>query len=353
MIVPAFSDILAARERLAGKAVRTPLLAAPLLSERLGATVFLKPECLQRTGSFKFRGAWNAVNALGSRAARGVVACSSGNHAQGLAEAARLAGIRCVIVMPADAPALKRRRTERSGARVVTYDRMSEDRDAIAQAICAEEGMAFVHPFNDPYVVAGQGTVGLEIADDVAALGAAPDIVLVPCSGGGLAAGVALAVTERFPRAAIYTAEPAGFDDYARSLAAGAPQTNEAVSGSVCDALLAPAPGAIGWAINKERLAGGVTASDAEALTALGFAFDEARLVVEPGGAVGLGALLAGRLPVAGRTVVVVLSGGNVADATLAEGLAAYRSGAEPGSGSAPESSSRNNRSSSIASSAG
>ena len=326
MASPTFADILTARDRLAGHAIRTPLLAAPTLSERLGARVYVKPECLQRTGSFKFRGAWNAVQALGAAARNGVVACSSGNHAQGVAEAARLAGVPATIVMPEDAPLPKRQRTERSGARLVLYDRVREDRDAIAGAIAEQEGLAFVHPFNDANVIAGQGTVGLEIAEDCAALGIAPDVVVVPCSGGGLSAGIALAVTERFPATAIYSAEPERFDEYARSLASGTPQRNAALSGSVCDALLAPAPGAIGWEINRKRLAGGVAASDAEALYAVGFAYDELRLVVEPGGAVGLAALLAGRLGVAGRTVAIVLSGGNIGDATLADALATYRS---------------------------
>jgi threonine dehydratase len=325
MNLPAYTDILAARDRLAGHAVRTPLLFSPLLSERVGGRVYLKPECLQRTGSFKFRGGWNAVQALGAAAARGVVACSSGNHAQGLAEAARLAGIRCVIVMPADAPVLKRERTARSGAELVLYDRVREDRDAIAGAIAEEQGLAFVHPFDNPHVMAGQGTVGLEIAADCQQLGFTPDAVFVPCSGGGLAAGVALAVLETFPDAQIHVAEPAGFDDYGRSLRDGAPQRNTALAGSISDALLAPAPGKLTWAVNKDRLAGGVAASDAEALHAVGFAFDELRLVVEPGGAVGLAALLAGRIEAAGRTTVVVLSGGNVADHVMAEALRAYR----------------------------
>jgi len=326
-IAPDFEDVLAARERLTGAAVRTPLLAAPLLSERLGARVYLKPECLQRTGSFKFRGAWNAVQALGPAARKGVVACSSGNHAQGVAEAARLAGVPATIVMPKDAPAPKRVRTERSGARVILYDRDREDREAIAARLAEAEGLAFVHPFEDRNVIAGQGTVGLEIADDCVALGVAPEIVLVPCSGGGLSAGVSLALTERFPDAAVYVAEPAGFDDYGRSLASGTLQRNAALSGSVCDALLSPAPGSVGWQINSRRLAGGVAATDSEALFAVGFAFDELRLVVEPGGAVALAALLAGRLQVANRTVVVVLSGGNIADATLTDALRVYRSG--------------------------
>jgi threonine dehydratase len=325
--IPTFDDILAARDRIAGEAVRTPLLWSPLLSERLRAPVFLKPECLQRTGSFKFRGAWNAVQALGPAAKeKGVVAVSSGNHAQGVAEAARLVGAPATIVMPSDAPVPKRRRTERSGARVVLYDRATEDRDAVVARVVEETGGAFVHPYDDPFVIAGQGTVGLEIAEDCAARGVEPDIVLAQCSGGGLAAGVSLAVTERFPAVEVYAAEPEGFDDYARSLQAGTPQRNERQAGSICDALLAPQPGAIGWEVNKRRLAGAVVASDAEALVAVGLCFDELRLVVEPGGAVGLAALLAGRLDIRGRTVVVVLSGGNIGDAVLAEALSAYRS---------------------------
>jgi threonine dehydratase len=257
------------------------------------------------------------------------VAVSSGNHAQGVADVARLFGVAATIVMPADAPAPKRMRTERSGARVVAYDRATEDRDSVVARVAAEVGGAFVHPFNDPAVIAGQGTVGLEIAEDCERLGISPEAVVVPCSGGGLAAGVSLAISERFPRARIYTAEPTGFDDYARSLAAGSPQRNARPAGSVCDALLAPAPGEIGWAVNRERLAGGLVASDPEALAAVGFAFDELRLVVEPGGAVGLAALLSRRLDVAGRTVVVVLSGGNIGDEMLKAALDAYRSAGE------------------------
>ena len=328
---PAPAAVAAAQTRIAGQAVRTPLLYSPVLSERTGGKVFLKPECLQRTGSFKFRGAWNAVQALGGAAAGGVIAVSSGNHAQGVAEAARLAGIRSVIVMPADAPAPKRRRTERSGARVITYDRATEDRDEVVARLAADDrSLAFIHPFNDPLVIAGQGTVGLEIVDDSVALGVTPDIVLVPCSGGGLAAGVGLAVTERFSHAEVYTAEPREFDDMRRSLQTGTLQRNTKMAGSLCDALLAPSPGATGWQINRERLAGGLAVTDPEALYAVGFAFDELRLVVEPGGAVGLAALLCGHVEVAGRTVVVVLSGGNIGDEILAEALRTYRSAADP-----------------------
>ena len=328
--IPTFDDIRAAAARIADHAVRTPLLVSKPLSERLSAQIYLKPECLQRTGSFKFRGAWNAVRMLVSDSRKGVVACSSGNHAQGVAEAARLAEIPAVIVMPHDAPALKRERTQRSGARVVGYDRLREDREAIARRLAEDEGLQFIHPYDDPGVIAGQGTVGLEIAEDCAALGMAPDVVVVPCSGGGLTAGVSLAVIERFPDASVYTAEPAGFDDYARSLAAGARRRNADQGGSVCDALLSPEPGAIGWEINRSRLAGGLVAIDEEALYAVGFAFDEQRLVVEPGGAVGLAALLAGRIDVSGRTAVIVLSGGNIDDAMLARALAVYRSSGAP-----------------------
>jgi threonine dehydratase len=330
--VPTIADVEKAAQRIAGEAVRTPLLYAPFLSERLSARVYLKPECLQRTGSFKFRGAYNALAALApAERAKGVIAVSSGNHAQGVAEAARLFGVPATIVMPADAPLPKRQRTERSGARVVAYDRATEDRESLVVRLAEELGAVLVHPFNDPFVIAGQGTVGLEIAADCAALGITPEITIVPASGGGLAAGIALAVTDRFPKAAIYTAEPEGFDDYARSLRSGTPERNPSQAGSIADALLAPAPGAIGWAMNYGRLAGGLVASDAEALVAIGCAFDELRLVVEPGGAMGLAALLAGRLPVAGRTVVIVLSGGNIGDATLADGLAAYRVAAAGG----------------------
>jgi threonine dehydratase len=323
-----FDDIVTAAARISAEAVRTPLLVAPMLSEHLSARVFVKPESLQRTGSFKFRGAYNALASLDETVRRrGVVAVSSGNHAQGVAEAARLFGVPATIVMPADAPLPKRQRTERSGARVVAYDRASEDRDAVVRCVVEEVGGSFVHPFNDARVIAGQGTVGLEIAEHCAKLGIVPDIVIAPCSGGGLAAGVALAVTQRFADARVYTAEPENFDDYARSLAAGSRQKNARQAGSICDALLAPEPGPIGWEINRKLLAGGVVASDAGALDAVGFAFDELRLVVEPGGAVGLAALLNGQLDVAGRTVVVLLSGGNVDDATLSKAVAIYRSG--------------------------
>ncbi|PTW58719.1 L-threonine ammonia-lyase [Breoghania corrubedonensis] len=314
--------VRAARERIRGHAIVTPLLEFPFLNERTGGRILIKPECLQVTGSFKFRGAFNRLSMIpqGERS-RGVVACSSGNHAQGVAEAARLLGMAATIVMPADAPALKMERTARSGATIVRYDREKEDREAIAREIETRTGATFVHPYDDPGVIAGQGTIGLEIAEQAAAMGLAPEAVLVCCSGGGLTAGTALGLEETLPRAMIHPVEPEGFDDYTRSLEAGERLSNTAVGGSVCDALMAPSPGEINFAINLRRGARGLTVSDKEALDAVAFAFQELKLVVEPGGAVALAAALCGRVETRGRTIAVVLSGGNIDTAMLARAL--------------------------------
>lgn len=320
--LPTYDDVLAAAVRIEGEAVRTPLLHSPALDALTGARVFLKPECLQRTGSFKFRGAFNAVSKIPPEARRGgVVACSSGNHAQGVAAAAAIHGLAATIVMPSDAPAIKRERTEAHGAEVVTYDRASEDRDALTERIAAEKGAVLVHPFENADVIAGQGTVGLEIVEDLRARGLVPDVVLVCCGGGGLTAGVALAVKTEVPGAAVYTVEPEGFDDQARSFASGEIQRNARTAGSLCDALLTPMPGRIGFAINRERIARGLTVSDAEALAAVGWAARELKLVLEPGGAVALAAVLSGKLDLAGKVVAVVLSGGNVDPAILARAV--------------------------------
>jgi threonine dehydratase len=307
------ADIDAAARVLAAFAVRTPLLSPPVLNERVGTRVFLKPEMLQRTGSFKFRGAFNKLSSipLSSRAG-GVVAFSSGNHAQGVAAAAQILKMQATIVMPSDAPLSKRERTKAFGAEVVLYDRDREDREAIAADIAGKRGATLVRPYDDPLVIAGQGTVGREIAEDLAALGVAPDIVVAPASGGGLVAGVATAIKARYPQAEVMSAEPEGFDDHARSLRAGKREPHRAEGRTICDALMASIPGEITFAINSKLLAKGVTASDAEVSTAVGFAFRELKLVVEPGGAVGLAALLAGRIDVSGKNVVIVLSGGNV-----------------------------------------
>ncbi len=321
--LPTIADVHRAAERIAGHAVRTPLISNPFLDEQVGGRVLLKCETLQRTGAFKFRGAYNALAALGRETrSRGVVAVSSGNHAQGVAEAARLFGVRAAIVMPADAPEIKRLRTERSGGRIVAYDRASQDRDAVVDQYIAEHGGTLIHPFDNPNVIAGQGTAGLEIAADCAAAGVTPDAVLIPTSGGGLSAGIGLAVRDWSHETEIVLVEPEGFDDYRRSLAAGEIVANQRSAGSVCDALLINRPGKLSFAINRAHGAYGVAVSDAEALAAVAFAFRELKLVVEPGGAVALAAVLAGRVDVRDRTLVVVLSGGNIDLPVLAEALA-------------------------------
>jgi len=311
------ADIDAAAAVLAPYAMRTPLLSSPALDERVGTRVFLKPEMLQRTGSFKFRGAFNKMSSIPESArGGGVVAFSSGNHAQGVAAAARILNMPATIVMPADAPLSKRERTKAYGAEVVLYDRDREDREAIARDIAGPRGATLVRPYDDPFVIAGQGTVGREICEDMAALGLAPDIVVAPASGGGLVAGVATAVKARYPEAMVMSAEPEAFDDHARSLRAGKREPHASKGRTICDALMASIPGELTFAINSRLLSQGITASDEEVGAAVAFAFRELKLVVEPGGAVGLAALLAGHIEAAGKTVVIVLSGGNV-DADL------------------------------------
>jgi threonine dehydratase len=307
------SDVDAAARVIAPFAVRTPLLSPPALNERVGTRVFLKPELLQRTGSFKFRGAFNKLSSI-PQAARGggVVAFSSGNHAQGVAAAAQILKMQATIVMPADAPLSKRERTKAHGAEVVLYDRDREDREAIAGEIARKRGATLVRPYDDPLVIAGQGTVGLEIAEDMAAQDLTPDIVVAPASGGGLVAGIATAIKARYPQAMLMSAEPESFDDHARSLRAGKRVPHPAEGRTICDALMASIPGELTFAINSRLLSQGVTASDAEVGEAVRFAFRELKLVVEPGGAVGLAALLAGRIDAKARNVVIVLSGGNV-----------------------------------------
>jgi threonine dehydratase len=311
--LPTYADVLAARERIAPFAVKTPLLTHPALDARVGGRVLIKAETLQRVGAFKFRGAYNKIAQIDrARHPGGVVACSSGNHAQGVAAAATLCGLASLIVMPADAPAIKIARTRSFGAEVVTYDRLKEDRDAIAWRLCNERQAAFVPPFDDPDVIAGQGTVGLELMDQARAMGGDPDTVLVPCSGGGLVSGIAIAVEHASPATAVMCVEPEEFDDFARSLRSGRREKNAALGGSICDALQVPTPGELTFAIARERLASGLVVSDEEVRAAVRFAFAELKLVVEPGGAVALAAVLAGRVATAERTLGVVLSGANV-----------------------------------------
>ena len=311
--LPTVADVEAAAKKLAGVAIRTPLVSSPVLDERLGARVFLKCETLQRTGSFKFRGAYNKISSIPpDRKANGVVAYSSGNHAQGVAHAAALCKMPAVIVMPSDAPAAKRERTAALGAEVVLYDRDKEDRAAIARRITGERGAVLVPPFDDPLIIAGQGTAGREICEDMDRLGIKPDIAVVGASGGGLIAGIAIAMKARVPDVMFYSAEPEGFDDTLRSFASGQREKNPRMSGTICDALMTEAPGVVTWEINRRLVGQGVAASDAEVGRAVAFAFRELKLVVEPGGAIGLAALLAGKLDIKGKVVVAVLSGGNV-----------------------------------------
>jgi threonine dehydratase len=315
--LPTAADVDAAAERLGGVALRTPLIASPVLDAVTGGRVFLKAETLQRTGSFKFRGAFNKLSSIPEdKRSGGVVAFSSGNHAQGVAAAAKLLNMQATIVMPQDAPALKRERTKSYGAEVVLYDRDREDREAIASEIAARSGATIVPPYDDAYVIAGQGTAGREISEDMAARGLEPDIVVAPASGGGLIAGVATAVKARFPQAKLIVAEPEGYDDHAASLRAGHREAHHAHGRTICDALMAQMPGKITFAINSRLLSGAVTASDAEVAAAVSFAYRELKLVAEPGGAVGLAALLAGHIDARGKIIVIVLSGGNV-DADL------------------------------------
>jgi threonine dehydratase len=318
--LPTYEDVLAARTRIAPHAVVTPLLTHPALDAATGGRILLKAESLQRVGAFKFRGAYNKIVQVDKAAfPGGIVACSSGNHAQGVAAAATLCGLKSAIVMPADAPRLKAQRTRAFGGEVVFYDREREDRDAIAARLCEERKAAFVPPYDDPDVIAGQGTVGLELMQQAKVLGVTPEAVLVCCSGGGLVSGIALAVKAANPETEVRTVEPAGFDDMARSLASGKRERNAAMTGSICDALLQPTPGEITFAIARANLAPGLVVTDDEARAAVRFAFNELKLVVEPGGAVALAAILSGRLPVKGRIVAAVLSGGNIDPAMMAE----------------------------------
>lgn len=323
--LPTAADVEDAALALEGVAVRTPLLRCDALDEATGGKVFLKPEMLQRTGSFKFRGAYNRISRLTAEERKGgVVAFSSGNHAQGVALAAKLAGVRAAIVMPNDAPKVKQERTKGHGAEVILYDRATEDRDAIARKLAAERGAVVVPPFDDFHVIAGQGTIGFEVTEDLANLDLAPDIVTMPASGGGLAAGIALSVKALHPGARVVTAEPELFDDHARSFKSGRREKNERLTGSICDALLMADPGRLTFEITKTLCGEGVSASDEDVLAAMAFAFRELKLVVEPGGAVALAAVLSRKLDVRGKVAVVVLSGGNADPEIFARAITGY-----------------------------
>jgi threonine dehydratase len=313
MRIPVARDVHEALVRIGPHIVRTPMLRNAALDRATGGTVLIKPEVLQKTGSFKLRGATNAMRRLDAAQLRGgVVAYSSGNHAQAVACAAAALGIAATIVMPADAPAIKRAHTEAWGAVIVGYDRAREDRIAIAERIVAETGAVLIPPYEHPDVIAGQGTLALELAADAGTAGLVLDAMLVCTGGGGLIAGCGLALADVSPRTEVYGVEPEGWDDTARSLRSGRRETNDLRGSTFCDALLTPTPGELTFEINRRILAGGFSVSDAQVHEAMRFAWEHLKLVVEPGGAVALAALLVGKLPMGGLTVGVVLSGGNV-----------------------------------------
>lgn len=320
--LPTFANVEAAAARIKAEAVYTPLLENAALNARAGGRVLIKPEPLQRTGSFKFRGAFNALSQFtAAQRKSGVVAFSSGNHAQGIAEAARLLSMPATIVMPADAPEIKKRGVIQRGASLRLYDRENESREVIAQAIAAETGATLIPSYDHPHIIAGQGTCGLEIFETLKAKGLNADQLACCVGGGGLIAGIGLARGALAPETRIIGVEPEGFDDHARSLAAGRRVPSPKKSGSVCDALLAPEPGELTFALNQHQLAGVEVVSDQEALDAVRFAFETLKLVVEPGGAVALAALLTGKLDAAGRTTAIVLTGGNVDPAMFARAI--------------------------------
>lgn len=317
--------IEAARQRMNGEAIRTPLMSSPFLDEIAGRKVLIKPECLQRTGSFKFRGGWSAVSALEPEVRkRGVIAFSSGNHAQGVALAASLHGVPAVIIMPRDAPKIKIENTKAYGAEVVLYDRANEDRDAIGATLSEERGLTLIRPYDEPLVIAGQGTVGLEIAEQAQEAGIEKAEVLVCCGGGGLTSGVALALEAKAPGLKVRTAEPEHFDDVARSLASGKIERNAALSGSICDAIITPQPGNITFPILKRLCGAGIAVTEEEALRAMVLAFQRLKIVVEPGGAVALAAALFHGNELETDTVIAVASGGNVDSAIMADALSKY-----------------------------
>ncbi|HEY8254733.1 MAG TPA: threonine/serine dehydratase [Rhizomicrobium sp.] len=325
--VPAFIDVKEAAARIAPYAVRTPMVESPILGAmRGGCRVFLKLESLQRTGSFKFRGAANRILMIPEdQRAAGVVAFSSGNHAQAVAAVAQLLQIPALIVMPADAPKAKIEGTRAFGAEIVSYDRVRDDREAIAQRICQERGATLIKPYDDPQVIAGQGTVGLEIAEDAARLGVALDAVAAPCSGGGLVTGIAMGLKGAGCAAFVHSVEPENFDGMRRSLEAHArstaPGTSKGGALSIADALMAPTPGHHVFAAADGLLAPGLTVTDAELARAVAIAATKLKLMVEPGGAAALAAFLAGKIEC--KTVALVISGGNADFATVADAVKA------------------------------
>lgn len=314
--------IRAAAGRIKGHARRTPILTSPFLDEIAGRRVFVKAECLQHTGSFKFRGGWASVSALTDNALKtGVIAFSSGNHAQGVALAAREHGAPAVIIMPADAPAVKIENTRALGAEVILYDRETEDRDEIGARLSQERNLTLIKPYDAEMTIAGQGTVGLEIAEDMTALGVTDADVMVCCGGGGLTSGIALALAADAPGLRARPAEPEGFDDVTRSLQSGKIERNARLSGSLCDAIITPQPGNLTFPIMQKLCGPGVVVTEDECLRAMALAFERLRIVVEPGGAAALAAALFHPDDFTGDAVIAVATGGNVDAAVFVKAL--------------------------------
>lgn len=319
---PKYEDVVSAAEAINGFAVKTPLLKCEDLSEKLNAGIYIKAECLQRVGAFKFRGAYNRLSRLNNEEKkRGVVAYSSGNHAQGVAASAKILGIDATIVMPEDSPKMKFENTKNYGAEVITYDRETESREEIADKISRERGSIVVPSFADFHIIAGQGTVALEAINEAQEKGVIFDLFMTPVGGGGLISGCSLAVKELSPKTEIYGVEPDGFNDVQRSIESGGLIRNDRASGSICDAILTPITEQMTFDIMAENLSGVLTVSDDEALQAMKYAWKKMKLVIEPGAAVALAAVLTGKINVAGKTVCLVLSGGNVDEDTFSKAL--------------------------------
>jgi len=320
--------INAANARLDGRVRRTPMLSSPFLDDIAGRRVLVKAECLQHTGSFKFRGGWSAISALTpEQRQRGVIAFSSGNHAQGVAYAAREHGIAALILMPADAPKLKIENTRALGAEVQLFDRATEDRDAIGAELARERGLTLIKPFDEPQVIAGQGTTGLEIAEQAGENNVQNADVLVCCGGGGLTSGIALALEAKAPGLRVRPVEPQGFDDAARSLVSGKIEVNETTSGSICDAIITPSPGQITFPIMKKLCGPGLVVSPDDSLRAMAAAFTRLKIVLEPGGAVALAAALYHPQEFQGDAVIAVATGGNVDADMFAQALQRFGTG--------------------------
>lgn len=310
---PTYQSIFEAAQNLKGIALRTPLLESHALNEGIDARLFLKCETLQHTGSFKFRGAYNTLSRLSSEQKKcGVFAYSSGNHAQGIALSAQMLGIRATILMPEDTPRIKMDNTRGYGAEVITYDRYSDSREELGSKIADENGLTLVKPYDNHFVISGQGTTGIEIAEQLAKQDATADICVCPAGGGGLIAGTSLALKELSPSTRVYSAEPEHFDDTKVSLERGARVANATGNKSICDAIVTPMPGEITFPVNKETLSGGLMVTDDEVRSAIREAFHHFKCVIEPGGAVALAALLTGKVDISGKTVVAVASGGNI-----------------------------------------